>query len=327
MLKNILNKNKYNEMDNQFNDEIDSFEDIEDLENIEDTENTEEKTKEDLLEKVSMISDGLSQYYKSIAPYYHLSLAEEIELGKKIRQGDKEALNTLIIANLKFVVSVASKYKNTSVPLQDIISKGNIGLIEAAKRYNPDKNVKFITYAVWWIRQSILTGLSEQIASVKLPLKQANILYKINAVKEKLAKELRREPSTEEVSIAIDVPTDDIEAISRVAKGTVSLDNLISSDSNSTYLDHLESKSMAIEDIIMQKMLKTSVEEILSELDEREAEIITMRFGLNDEPPFTLEEVGSKLNISRERVRQLEVRALDKLKKKALKRKLKDYLN
>ncbi len=270
--------------------------------------------------------DTLSLYFKNISNYKHLTQEQEYELGVRIKAGDTEALKELVLANLKFVVSQANKYKNTGMPLIDIINQGNIGLLEAAKRFEPDRNVKFITYAVWWIRQAIIHGITEQSSSVRLPIKQANMLYKINVAKDRLTKELQCEPSYKEISEATGIEVTDITNIMLASKNDVSLNAPISTNDEVTYLDNLEANTN-VEDEFIDKNLRESVDEIISELDEREFEIISYRFGLNGSQNKTLGEIGDKLGISRERVRQLEIKILNKLKKKALRKQLNDYLN
>lgn len=271
--------------------------------------------------------DAMQQYFKNISAYKPYTHEEEMELGYKIQQGDKEALKKLILANLKFVVSIANKYKTQDVPLLDLINQGNIGLLEAAKRYDPSKGTKFITYAVWWIKQAIVQALNEQGSTVKMPVKHTTYLYKINSATEKLTKELGRAPSVEEISKATDIPAEEIEEVLMASKSYLSLDNYIGNDEDKTFLDSIEDEDSNVEKVIIAKALKSSIDEIISSLDPREAEIIIKRYGFDGGQPQTLEELGESMGVSRERVRQLENRALEKLKKKALKKRLNDYLN
>lgn len=271
--------------------------------------------------------DALQLYYKNIASYQPYTLEEEQELGKRIENGDKEALKSLILANLKFVVSEANKYRYSSVPLLDLINQGNMGLIEAAKRYDYTKGRKFISYAVWWIRQSIKQALNEQSDTIKLPVKYTINLSKINSATNKLTKELGKAPSTQEIAEATGLTVDEIDEVLMAHKSQLSLDNYIGDDEDKTFLDSMEDETSNVEKTIIAKTLKNSVDEMISSLDKREADIIIKRFGFDGEEPKTLEELGEMLGVSRERVRQLEVRALEKLKKKALKKRLNDYLN
>lgn len=270
---------------------------------------------------------SLKHYLNSISKYKPLTKAQEFELGERIQQGDTEAINTLILCNLKFVVSIANRYRNTGLPISDLINQGNLGLVEAAKRFDHTKDVKFISYAVWWIRQSIIQALAEQSGTVKLPIKQAGILYKINGATEKLNKKLNREPTPRELSEYLEMDESDIENVLRVSRNYLSLEAPIKDGEDRSFIDLLESGSKDIEEDIISKTLKSALDDIVDELDERESQIVAWRFGLNGEAPKTLEEIGELMEISRERVRQLETRALAKLRKKAMKNKLQDFLN
>lgn len=270
---------------------------------------------------------SLKHYLNSISRYKPLTKAQEYALGERIQKGDSDALNTLILCNLKFVVSIANRYRNTGLPISDLINQGNLGLVEAAKRFDHTKDVKFISYAVWWIRQSIIQALAEQSGTVKLPIKQAGILYKINGATEKLNKKLNREPTPRELAEHLAMDEADIENVLRVSRNYLSLEAPIKEGEDRSFIDLLESGSKDIEEDIISKTLKTALDDIVDELDERESQIIGWRFGLNGEAPKTLEEIGELMQISRERVRQLETRALAKLRKKAMKNKLQDFLN
>lgn len=297
-----------------------------------DEEEVEEELKEESLvnEDVPVDffnDDSLKSYLNKISSTHHFTREEEYELGKSIQQGDLEALKKLVTGNLKFVVSVANRYKNSSLSMGDIISQGNLGLLEAAKRFDPEKGVKFISYAVWWIRQSIVQNLAEQSGAVRLPIKQASILFKINEATEKLTKELGRLPTAEEISQLIGMDTSDTENVLRVSRNYLSLEAPLKDGEDRTFVDMLDSGSISVEDEIINTNLKNSLDDIVDELPDREALIVKLRFGMEGEAPKTLEEIGDMLKISRERVRQVEARALSKLRKKALKRKLYDYLN
>ncbi|MGA1863008.1 RNA polymerase sigma factor RpoD/SigA [Deferribacter thermophilus] len=306
------------------------------MENINTDKDKEFKDTEEFLEEdeffeipilAEISEDGLKNYLNRISQFKPLSREEEYELGKRIQKGDVKALEKLVLSNLKFVVSIANRYKNTGLPLADIINQGNLGLLEAAKRFDPDRGVKFISYAVWWIRQAIIQALAEQSGTVKLPLKQASILYKINEAIEVLSKDLGREPTSEEIALYLEMDPEDVENVLRVSRNYLSLEAPIKDGEDRAFIDLLESGGKSVEEEIFLNTLKSNIEEIVDELNEREAQIIKWRFGLEGETPKTLEEIGEILNISRERVRQIEARALNKLKKKALKRKLNDFLN
>ncbi len=284
------------------------------LEN-EDTVKESEK-KPELPAPVSETS--LKHYLNSISAYKPMTKPQEYEIGERIKAGDESALEHLILCNLKFVVSIANRYRNTGLPISDLINQGgNLGLVEAAKRFDHTKDVKFISYAVWWIRQSIIQALAEQSGTVKLPIKQAGILYKINGAKEKLNKSLNREPTPRELAEHLEMEEEDIENVLRVSRNYLSLEAPIKDGEDRSFIDLLESGSKDIEEDIIAKTLKTALDDIVDELDERESQIIEWRFGLDDSAPKTLEEIGELMNISRERVRQLETRALAKLRKKS----------
>ncbi len=285
---------------------------------------------EDLLDsfEVPATEEGLSAYLKRISSYPVLSREEEIELARRARAGDKEAFRKLVESNLRFVVSVASKYKGYGVPLMDLINEGNLGLIQAAKRFDPDRGVRFISYAVWWIKQAIMQALAEQSGVVKLPLKQASVLLKIRNTYEELLQRLGREPTTEEIAAELDMEPEDVEDILRVARIHLSLEAPINKDEeDTTFLDLMEATTPSAEEEAIKSALAEHIEEMLSQLKPREACIIRCRFGMGVDHPMTLEEIGKILGVSRERVRQIEARALQKLKKLATAKKLEDYLN
>ncbi len=302
-------------------------EELSEKEITENAKELEKKIEEDPASLAPISDDLLKSYLNKISQFNPLSREEEYKLGKRIQQGDEDALNKLILCNLKFVVSIANRYRNSGINITDLINQGNLGLVEAAKRFDPERGVKFISYAVWWIRQAIIQALAEQSGTVKLPIKQASILYKINDAVEKLTKENGREPTPYELSKYLDMDSEDIENILRVSRNYLSLEAPIKEGEDKSFIDLLESETGSVEQEIIHGTLTEALEEIVDELSEREANIIKWRFGLEGEVPKTLEEVGETLNISRERVRQIEARALSKLRKKALKRKLADYLN
>ena len=301
---------------------------------LEGEETPEDLSTEEPLELVEEFKvtpeEALSSYLKRISKYPVLSREEEIELARRARAGDKEALKKLIESNLRFVVSVASKYRGYGIPMMDLINEGNLGLIQAAKRFDPERGVKFISYAVWWIKQAIMQALAEQSGAVRLPLKQAGVLLRIRNKFEELSQKLGREPTTEELAEELHMEPHDIEDILRVARIHLSLESPINrdEDEDTTFLDLMEEEKMpSTEEQMLKWSLSTQIQDLLKELKPREALILRCRFGLDTDRPMTLEEVGKMLGISRERVRQLEARALDKLKKIAVAKRLEDYLN
>jgi RNA polymerase primary sigma factor len=285
----------------------------------------------ELIEKFRITpGEALSSYIKRISKYPVLSREEEIALAVKARAGDKEAIKKLVEANLRFVVSVAGKYRGYGIPMMDLINEGNLGLIQAARRFDPERGVKFISYAVWWVKQAIMQALAEQSGAVRLPLKQAGVLLRIRNRFEELSQKLGREPTTEELAKSLEMDAKVIEDILRVARIYLSLEAPVNRDEGDdiTFLDLMEEDKMpSTEDQMLKWSLSTQVHDLLKELKPREALILRCRFGLDTDRPMTLEEVGKMLGISRERVRQLESRALEKLKKMAVARRLGDYLN
>ena len=268
--------------------------------------------------------DPLWAYLKDISSIKPLSGKEEKILAAK---GDQKSLNELVSRNLKYVVSVANRYKGCGISLPDLINEGNIGLIEAAKRFDPQKGVKFITYAVWWIRQSILHALAEQAGSVRLPIKQAGLLHKVSAKYRELFLSLRREPTTEDVANSLKISPEDVEAVMRVYRFHLSLDTPLKENDDTSYLDMLTSSTEhPVDEDILFSSFKKEIDGLLSELNPREKKVLKMRFGFRGEP-MTLEEIGKKVGLSRERVRQIEKRAKIKLLSKAKTRAVKDYLN
>ncbi len=284
----------------------------------------------DVVEQYTSLSDKdyLDEYLRYITRFEPLSPEEEKELGRRIQQGDVEALQRLVEANLRFVVSIAAQYKNRGLSFQDLINEGNLGLIQAAKRFDPDRGVKFISYAVWWIRQAIMQALAEQTGAVRLPLKQAGKLSKARKVREKFLHEKNREPEAEEIADELKVSTSDLEDIFRASRHHLSLETPIGQDNETPFVDLLEGTTFpSSEDLFLRESLISHVDELIKELDPREQIVIKNRFGLENETTMTLGELGKKLGVSRERVRQLESRALKKLRKLAAAKRLNDYLN
>jgi RNA polymerase primary sigma factor len=272
----------------------------------------------------------LQLYMQQMGKHPMLSPEEEKELAIRAKQGDKEALKKLVEGNLRFVVSIAKNFMGWGVPLTDLIAAGNLGLIEAAKRFDPDKNVKFISYAVWWIRQAIMQTIFQQTGAVRIPVKESLFIAKVKETYDKLKEELGREPTEEEIAKRLNASVKKVKNALSIVRLPISLDMPLGEggEEDFTLLDVLSKKGTEdIERELIEETIHEELESMLDVLDEREKEIIKMRYGLNGEEPRTLEEVGEKLGISRERVRQLEQRALKKLKAVALKKHLKDFLS
>jgi RNA polymerase primary sigma factor len=272
----------------------------------------------------------LQLYMQQMGKHPMLSPEEEKELAIRAKQGDKEALKKLVEGNLRFVVSIAKNFMGWGVPLTDLIAAGNLGLIEAAKRFDPDKNVKFISYAVWWIRQAIMQTIFQQTGAVRIPVKESLFIAKVKETYEKLKEELGREPTEEDIAKRLNTSAKKVKNALSIVRLPISLDMPLGEggEEDFTLLDVLSKKGTEdIERELIEETIHKELESMLNVLDQREKEIIKMRYGLNGEEPKTLEEVGEKLGISRERVRQLEQRALKKLKAVALKKHLKDFLS
>jgi RNA polymerase primary sigma factor len=248
---------------------------------------------------------SLDQYLKEISAYPLIDRDEEVRLAKELRKGIEVALNKLVRSNLRFVVSVAKKYQNQGVPLPDLINEGNLGLIRAAHKFDETKGIKFISYAVWWIRQAILQALAEQSRIVRVPLNRAGALHRIGRRSSTLLQELGR----------LEISREEVERTLAISQSHLSLDAPVTPGEDNRLLDYLPDQySPGPEDEAYERALKETVEEALSTLKEREAKILRLYFGLDDQEPMTLEEIGSLLGITRERVRQIKEKALLRLR-------------
>ena len=260
--------------------------------------------------------DSLNQYMREIGKIKLLTREEEIKLAGAIKQGDLKAVQEMVRRNLKYVVTVANKYRGFGMSLQDLIEEGNIGLIQAAKRFDVSRNVKFITYAVWWIKQAIMHSLAEQSGTVKLPVKQAGKVTRFNKKSQEMCQDMEREPTQSEVAKSLGYNDDEINSIMRAYRTHLSLDTPLKNDEHTPYLDLLENENLIpYDEQIMRESLSEKVDQMLEDLSEREATILKMRFGFSGEVK-TLEEVGQEIGLSRERVRQIEKRTKDRLKSK-----------
>jgi RNA polymerase primary sigma factor len=258
---------------------------------------------------------SLDQYLKEISQYPLIDRNEEVRLAKAIRRGEEEALNKLVRSNLRFVVSVAKKYQNQGVPLSDLINEGNLGLIRAGHKFDETKGIKFISYAVWWIRQAILQALAEQSRIVRVPLNRAGALHRIGRRSSALLQELGREPTVEEIAEELEISREEVERTLAISQSHLSLDAPVTPGEDNRLLDYLPDQySPGPEEEAYETALKETVEDSLSTLKEREAKILRLYFGLDDQDPMTLEEIGSLLGITRERVRQIKEKALLRLR-------------
>ncbi len=289
---------------------------------------SDEYTEESGEKRSAGTPEALKKYLKEIAKLPRITVEEERELGRLIQQGDQKAQRRLVEANLRFVVSFAKRYRGLGLSFLDLINEGNVGLIEAAKRFDPGKNVKFITYAVWWIRQSIIHALSDQSGPFRLPQKQANLLYRIGKTQAALMSELERRPSVEEIAEAMDVDPEDVTTLLQVSDENLSLSAVIDEEHEFHLSDKLEQDVIPSADaVLLRGALRTQVRQALGELDDKERRVILLRFGLTGEEPKTLKEIGEAMNLSRERIRQIEAQALKKLNRSSKCQQLRSYLN
>jgi RNA polymerase primary sigma factor len=270
---------------------------------------------------------SLDKYLHEIGKVELLSAESEVEMAKRIKKGDRQAFEILIKANLRFVVSVAKQYQNQGLSLPDLINEGNMGLIKAAERFDETRGFKFISYAVWWIRQSILQALAEQARIVRLPLNKIGSISKINKTFTLLEQEFQREPTNEEMAEILNTSTELIEDSLSISNSHMSMDAPVGDDeSNNLYDIILNNDSPSPDEELITGSLRKEIERSLATLGEREADILRYYFGLNGYPPYTLEEIGDEFGLTRERVRQIKEKAIKKLKNLYRNRLLRSYL-
>ena len=271
-------------------------------------------------------SGSLDKYLQEIGKEDLITVEEEVELAQRIRKGDQKALEKLTRANLRFVVSVAKQYQNQGLSLPDLINEGNLGLIKAAEKFDETRGFKFISYAVWWIRQSILQALAEQSRIVRLPLNQVGSLNKINKAFSRFEQENERRPSPEELADSLDLPAEKVADTLRVSGRHISVDAPFVEGEDNSLLDVLVNDDSPIADrTLINESLSTEVERALSTLTERERDIIKLFFGINTQE-MTLEEIGEKFGLTRERVRQIKEKAIRRLRHSSRSKLLKTYL-
>jgi RNA polymerase primary sigma factor len=271
--------------------------------------------------------DSLDRYLREINEIPLLHAHEEIDLASRIRSGDQEALEILTKSNLRFVVSVAKQYQNQGLSLGDLINEGNLGLLKAATRFDESRGFKFISYAVWWIRQSILQALAEQSRIVRIPLNRIGALNKIEKLFSTLEQEYEREPTKEELAEEMDMSPADISDLMSNTSKQLSLDAPIDEEEENKLMDIIEDNEMPAPDYYLQaESLRIEIERTLASLDSREAEVIRLYFGLGIEHPLTLEEIGQRFMLTRERVRQIKEKALRRLRHNSRSNLLRKYL-
>jgi RNA polymerase primary sigma factor len=280
------------------------------------------------LRKLSVDSEALDQYLREISVYPLIGRDDEAVLAQRIREGDQTALEHLVRSNLRFVVSVAKRYQNQGVSLADLINEGNIGLIRAAQKFDETKGIKFISYAVWWIRQAILQALAEQSRIVRVPLSRAGTLHRIGKRSSMLTQELGREPTLEEIADELELPEEEIKHTLAMAQAHLSLDAPLVAGEEGQLMDYLcDNVSPGPDEELYSRALTQSIEDALSTLNEREAKVLRLYFGLGDCDPMTLEEIGEQFGITRERVRQIKERALLRLRHQSRARFLETFLH
>jgi RNA polymerase primary sigma factor len=277
--------------------------------------------------KTAYDEGSLDQYLREISQYPLIPREEEVRLARKIREKCEESLDKLVRSNLRFVVSVAKKYQNQGVSLSDLINEGNLGLIRAAHKFDETKGIKFISYAVWWIRQAILQALAEQSRIVRVPLNRAGTLHRIGKRSSALLQELGREPTVQEIAEGMDITEEEVAKTISISQSHLSLDAPLTPGEDNKLLDYLpDTQNPGPDDETFEHALTESIEEVLGGLKEREARILRLYFGLDSQEPMTLEEIGSMLGITRERVRQIKEKALARLRHVSRARALESFL-
>ena len=270
---------------------------------------------------------SLDKYLQDICSEELLTPEQEVQLAQRIKQGDQEALERLTKANLRFVVSVAKQYQNQGLSLPDLINEGNVGLIKAAKRFDETRGFKFISYAVWWIRQSILQAIAENSRIVRLPSNQLGALNKLKKEISKLEQQLERPPSEEELAEMLDIPEDKIKAILGISGRHVSIDAPLASDEDVNFVDVLPNEDTPpTDDKLMQESLSQEIERSLATLTPYERDVIKMYYGIGLPHPLSLDEIAMKFNLTRERVRQIKEKGIKRLKSSSKSKHLKQYL-
>ncbi|KOP67811.1 RNA polymerase subunit sigma [Bacillus sp. FJAT-18019] len=273
------------------------------------------------------ISDPVRMYLKEIGRVPLLSADEEVELSKRIEQGDEEAKRRLAEANLRLVVSIARRYAGRGMQFLDLIQEGNMGLIKAVEKFDYSKGFKFSTYATWWIRQAITRSIADQARTIRIPVHMVETINKLVRVSRQLLQELGREPTPEEIGKEMDISPEKVREIQKVSQEPVSLETPVGEESDSNLGDFIEDQdALAPADAAAFELLKEQLEEVLDTLTEREENVLRLRFGLEDGRTRTLEEVGQVFGVTRERIRQIEAKALRKLRHPSRSKRLKDFL-
>ena len=273
-------------------------------------------------------ADSLGVYLREIARFQPLTAGEEKAIARRVRQGDQAAFRTLIESNLRFVVSMARKYAGSGYPMHELINEGNLGLIEAARRFDPGRDVKFVTYAGWWIRQAILAAIAHYGQVFSIPPRLKHELYRFETRIRNLTEELGRRPSVQEISEQLEMTEQDVRNLMRTVPGEVSLSAPLADAGGAEVQDLIEDSGIApVDKELMARSFSRQLGELLAQLDDKERLIVEGRFGLAGREPRTLRELGQELGLSRERIRQIEARALEKLRRSQRAQQLRGYLN
>ncbi len=306
---------------------VDNLEDIEEIESLESLENLEKDIDLNLVEANINIDDHVRMYLKEIGKVDLLSAEEEMELAKRMSEGDEMAKKRLAEANLRLVVSIAKRYVGRGMLFLDLIQEGNLGLIKAVEKFDYSKGFKFSTYATWWIRQAITRAIADQARTIRIPVHMVETINKLIRVSRHLLQELGREPTDEELAKEMEMPIEKVREIRKIAQEPVSLETPIGEEEDSHLGDFIPDDDVpAPSDAAAFTLLKEQLIEVLDTLTEREEKVLRLRFGLDDGRARTLEEVGKVFNVTRERIRQIEAKALRKLRHPSRSKKLRDYL-
>lgn len=305
----------------------DDFEEEPDLEDLKEVENLKlDEITDTTFEGIS-VDDPVRMYLREIGRIPLLSFEDELELAKKILEGDEEAKQKLAESNLRLVVSIAKKYVGRGMLFLDLIQEGNMGLIKAVEKFDYTKGFKFSTYATWWIRQAITRAIADQARTIRIPVHMVETINKLIRTSRHLLQQLGREPTTEEIAAEMEIPVDKVAEIQKIAQDPVSLETPIGEEDDSHLGDFIQDDdSPAPHDAASYTLLREQLEEVMSTLTPREAKVLKLRFGLEDGKSRTLEEVGKEFNVTRERIRQIEAKALRKLRHPSRSKKLRDYM-